>query len=190
MTELEKLNAGLEYDFWDEELNRQKLRAAELCRKLNAAGLEDNAYREALIRKLFGAAGSHPRVLPDFHCDNGKNIRVGDDFLANYNVTILDRAPVVIGDGALLAPGVVITTVNHAFLPRARRNHICTAKKVVIGNDVWIGANCTILPGVTIGDNVIIAAGAVVNRDVPDNCVFGGVPAKFLKPLESDWEEA
>lgn len=190
MTELEKLNAGLEYDFWDEELNRHKLRAAELCRRLNAAGLGDAAAREALIRELFGAAGKNPRVLPDFHCDNGKNIRVGDDFLANYNVTILDRAPVIIGDGALLAPGVVITTVNHAFLPKARRDHLCTAKKIVIGNDVWIGANCTILPGVTIGSNVIIAAGAVVNRDVPDNCIFGGVPAKFIKPLENDWEEA
>ena len=189
MTELEKLNAGLEYDFQDEELNRRKLRAAELCRRLNALGFEDGAAREALIRELFGAAGRNPRVLPDFHCDDGGNIRVGDDFFANYNVTIIDRAPVVIGDGALLAPGVVISTVSHAFLPKARRNHLCTAKKVVIGNDVWLGANCTVLPGVTIGSNVIIAAGAVVNRDVPDNCIFGGVPAKYLKPLENDWEE-
>ena len=188
MTEREKLEAGLEYDFRDGELNRRKLRAAELCRRLNAAGFEDGAFREALIRELFGAVGRNPRVLPDFHCDDGKNIRVGDDFFANYNVTIIDRAPVIIGDGALLAPGVVIATVNHAFLPEARRKCLCTAKKVVIGDDVWLGANCTVLPGVTIGSNVIIAAGAVVNRDVPDNCVFGGVPARFIRPLENGRE--
>lgn len=186
MTELEKLNAGLEYNYRDGELSRRKLRAAELCRRLNAASLEDGAAREALIRELFGAAGKNPRVLPDFHCDDGKNIRVGDEFFANYNVTIIDRAPVCIGDGALLAPGVVITTVNHAFLPKARRNHMCTAQKIVIGNDVWLGANCTVLAGVTIGDNVVIAAGAVVTRDVPDNCVFGGVPARYLRALEND----
>lgn len=127
MTELEKLNAGLEYDFRDEELNRHKLRAAELCRKLNAAGLEDNAAREALIRELFGAAGNNPRVLPDFHCDNGKNIRVGDDFFANYNVTILDRAPVVIGDGALLALGVVISTATTLFC-RGHGENICAPR--------------------------------------------------------------
>ena len=116
----------------------------------------------------------------------GTEISVGDDFLANYNVTILDRAPVTIGDGVLIAPGTVITTVNHALSPKKRRENICTAKPITIGSNVWIGANCTILPGVTIGDDAVIAAGAVVTRDVPPRAVVGGVPARVLKMVEDD----
>ena len=133
---------------------------------------------------LLGAAGARPRIMDNFHCDNGRNIRAGDNFLANFNVTILDRARVSFGDNVLLAPGVTITTVNHAMTAHGRRGQLCTARPIVIGNDVWVGANCVILPGVTIGDNVVIAAGAVVNRDVPDDTLAAGVPARPVKKLE------
>ena len=103
-------------------------------------------------RGLFGSVGKNPNVLPGFRCDNGLNIHVGDEFLANYNVTILDISPVTMGD------------------------------------NVWIGGNCTILPGVTIGNNVVVAAGAVVTKDVPDNCIVGGVPAKKIRDIEDDVE--
>jgi len=186
MTELEKSLAGLEYDYLDPELSAQKLRAMDLCRQLNTMDIRDTEAREALVRTLFGAAGARPRVMQDFHCDNGKNISVGDDFLANYNVTILDRAKVTIGDGVLIAPGAVITTVNHALSPGKRRANICTALPIAIGSNVWIGANSTILPGVTIGDDAVIAAGAVVCGDVLPRTVVGGVPAKILRTLEED----
>ena len=186
MTEFEKSLAGLEYDYLDPELSEQKQRAILLCQQLNATDVRDAAGREALIRELFGAAGARPRVLPDFHCDNGKNIRVGDNFLANYNVTILDRAAVTIGDDVLIAPGTVISTVNHSLDPEKRRANICTALPITIGSNVWIGANCSILPGVTIGDGAVIAAGAVVNRDVPPRTVVGGVPARVLRIVEDD----
>ena len=114
---------------------------------------------------------------------------MGDRFLANYNMTILDIAPVYIGNDCMIGPGTCIITVNHPLSPKGRRNHLGIAKPVTIGNDVWIGANCTILPGVTIGNNVVIAAGAVVTKDVPDNCVVGGVPAKVIKEIENDVEE-
>ena len=184
MTENEKALAGLEYDYLDPELSAHKQRAMRLCAKLNHMDTGDAAARETVIRELFGAAGARPRVLPDFHCDNGKNIRVGDDFLANYNVTILDRAAVTFGDGVLIAPGTVITTVNHALDPEKRRANICTALPITVGSDVWIGANCTILPGVTIGDGAVVAAGAVVRADVPPRTVVGGVPARVLKTVE------
>ena len=186
MTEFEKSLAGLEYDYLDSELSAQKQRAMALCQLLNAMDVRDAEGREALIRELFGAAGARARVLPDFHCDNGKNIRVGDDFLANYNVTILDRAAVTVGDSVLIAPGTVITTVNHSLSPEKRRANICTALPVTIGNNVWIGANCTILPGVTIGDDAVIAAGAVVRRDVPPRAIVGGVPARVLRIVEEE----
>lgn len=189
MTELEKLNAGLEYDFWNEEVNGRKLHAMEGCEKLNAIAVTDEAGREAAIRKLFGSVGSNPTVLPVFNCDNGRNIHVGENFLVNYNVTILDIAPVKIGDYVMIGPNTLITTVNHPLSPRKRRQHIGQAKPVTIGRDVWIGGNCTILPGVTIGNNVVIAAGAVVTKDIPDNCVAGGIPAKVIRELQDDTEE-
>lgn len=186
MTELEKLDAGLEYDFWDPGVNGRKLNAVELCAKLNAIPQTDDAARDKVIRELFGSAGANPSVLPGFACDNGKNIHVGENFLANYNVTILDIGPVCIGDYVMIGPNTSIITVNHPLSPAKRRRHIGIAKPVRIGNDVWIGAGCTILPGVTIGNNVIVAAGAVVTKDVPDNCVVGGLPAKVIKEIESD----
>ncbi len=186
MTELEKLDAGLEYDFWDEDVNARKLHAIEICAKLNALPVTEEAARERAIRELFGAAGRNPTVLPTFCCDNGKNIRVGGNFLANYNVTILDIAPVTIGDYVMIGPNTLITTVNHPLSPAGRRRHLGQARPVAIGRDVWIGGNCTILPGVTIGNNAVIAAGAVVTRDVPDNCVVGGVPARKIRDISDD----
>lgn len=186
MTELEKMNAGLEYDFFNPEVDGQKLHALEWCQKLNAIPMQNDGEREQVIRKLFGSVGAGPTVLPVFNCDCGKNIHVGDDFLANYNVTILDIAMVRIGSHVMIGPNTLIVTVNHPLSPAKRRNHIGIAKPVSIGDDVWIGGNVTILPGVTIGNNVVVAAGAVVTKDVPDNCVVGGVPAKIIKQIQND----
>ena len=97
--------------------------------------------------------------------------------------------PVRIGNYVMIGPNTLITTVNHPITPKGRREHLGIGKPVTIGNDVWIGGNCTILPGVTIGNNVVIAAGAVVTKDVPDNCVVGGVPAKKIRDIENDLSE-
>ena len=186
MTELEKLDAGLPYDFWDKEVNARKLRAIHLCVRLNAMPQDDEAARIPVIRELFAAAGDDPSVGPNFSCDYGLHITVGKNFLANYNVTILDIAPVTIGDYVMIGPNVLISTVGHPLSPKGRREHIGICKPVIIGNDVWIGGNAVILPGVTIGSNVVVGAGAVVTKDVPDNCVVAGVPARVIKPLEND----
>ena len=186
MTELEKLCAGLEYDFTDPEVDALKLNAVKICQKLNATDVTDYAAKEKIIRELFGSAGKNPVVLPVFNCDNGKNIHVGDNFLANYNVTILDISEVKIGNNVMIAPHTLITTVNHPLSPAGRRKNLGIGKGVKIGNDVWIGANVTILPGVTIGNNVVVAAGAVVTKDIPDNSLVGGVPAKLIKTLIND----
>lgn len=189
MTELEKLEAGLEYDFWDEDVNARKVRAVEYCQKLNAVPIRESLQRRAVVAELFGSVGEHATVLPTFNCDNGLNIHVGKNFLANYNVTILDIAPVEIGDYVMIGPNTLITTVGHPLSPMGRRKHLGIAKPVKIGNDVWIGGSCTILPGVTIGNNVVIAAGAVVTKDVPDNCIIGGVPARVIREIPNDVPE-
>lgn len=186
MTEVEKLDAGLEYDFWDKDVAGRKLRAIEMCEKLNAISVRDEAAREPVIRELFGAVGENVSINTGFNCDYGLNIKVGKNFLTNYNVTILDIMPVTIGDYVMIGPNTLITTVNHPIKPMGRRKHLGIGKPVTIGNDVWIGGNVTILPGVNIGNNVIIAAGAVVTKDMPDNCIVGGVPAKKIKDIEND----
>lgn len=186
MTELEKLDAGLEFCFADPEVEARKGNAVTLCRELNSIPHTDRNKQREVITMLFGSAGKNPSILPCFQCDNGKNIHVGKDFLANYNVTILDVAPVRIGDYCMIGPNTLITTVNHPLSPKGRRARLSQVKPVTIGNDVWIGGNCTLLPGVTIGNNVIVAAGSVVTKDIPDNCVVAGVPAKKIKELEDD----
>lgn len=186
MTELEKLKAGLEYRFFDEEVERSKKRAVEGCARFSRVDPLDFEKQTEVLKELFGSTGETVSVQPGFNCDNGKNIHVGEEFSANYNVTILDIAPVHIGDYCMIGPNVLITTVGHPHSQMKRRNKIAQAWPVKIGDDVWIGGNAIILPGVTIGNNVIIAAGAVVTKDVPDNCVVGGIPARKIKDLEND----
>lgn len=186
MTEYEKLQAGLPYDVNDPEVDAHKLHAVKGCMKLEAVDPLDRAGKEAAIRELFGSVGKNPNVLPGFKCDNGKNIHVGDEFLANYNVTFLDVTNINIGDNVWIGPCTLIATVNHPLNPAGRRKHLGIAKEVTIGNDVWIGGNVTIVPGVHIGNNVVVAAGAVVTKDVPDNSLVAGVPAKKIKELVND----
>lgn len=183
MTELEKLDAGLEYCFFDDEVVARKETALRLCRQFNAISESDYPAQLAAIKALFGSIKKNVYIQPNFNCDYGKNIHVGEDFLTNYNVTILDIAPVYIGDYCMIGPNTLISTVGHPLTAEGRRNKMANSAPVHIGDDVWIGGNCTILPDVTIGNNVVIAAGAVVTKDVPDNCVVAGVPAAIVKSL-------
>ena len=186
MKETEKMDRGEYYDFDDPEVNARKLNAIEGCKRLNACDPADAEGIFNIMKGFFGSVGEDSTLLPGFACDNGKNIHVGKKFIANYNVTILDCAPVNIGDYVMIGPNTLISAVNHPMTPMGRRKHLAIAKPVNIGNDVWIGANVTIVPGVTIGNNVIIAAGAVVTKDVPDNTLVGGIPARVIHKLEND----
>ena len=188
MTELEKLDSGLAYCFFDDGVVARKERALKGCQKFNAVNPSDYDTQLAAIKELLGSTGKNVYIQPNFNCDNGKNIHVGEDFLANYNVTILDIAPVYIGDYCMIGPNALITTVGHPLSPQGRRDKLAQAKPIKIGDDVWIGGNCTILPGVTIGNNVIIAAGAVVTKDIPDNSVVAGIPGKVIRKLDDDIE--
>lgn len=183
LTELEKLEAGLEYDFSDPEVAARKARAAKLCQEFNAIDATDPDAQTAKIREIVGSCGDRVSVQANFNCDYGKNIHLGEDFLSNYNLTILDIAPVRIGNHVMIGPNVDIYTVNHPLTPEGRRQYRATALPVTIGNDVWIAGKCVILPGVTIGNNVIIAAGSVVSKDIPDNTLVGGIPAKKIRDL-------
>ena len=186
MTEIEKLEAGLEYCYDDPEVEARKANAIIQCRKYNAIDDLDYEAQYAQLKEMLGSVGEKVWIAKTFNCDNGKKIHIGNNFTGNYNLTILDIREVYIGDNVMIGPNTLITTVGHPLTPMGRRQHLGIAKPVTIGNDVWIGGNVTILPGITIGNNVVVAAGAVVTKDVPDNTLVGGVPAKKIKDIEND----
>ena len=184
MTELEKCNAGLPYSFADPEMVARKGAAIRQCELYNAIDGEDYEAQYKHLKQMLGAVGERVWIAKTFGCDCGKNIFIGNDFTGNFNLTILDIREVYIGDHVMIGPNTLITTVGHPLSALERRDYMAYAKPVRIGNDVWIGGNVTILPGVTISNNVVVAAGAVVTKDIPDNTLVGGVPAKKLKDLE------
>ena len=178
MTEMEKMEAGMEYTYADQELIARKSQAIQWCEAYNAIDGRDYVAQYAHLQKMLGAV--------TFGCDCGKNIFIGNDFTGNFNLTILDIREVYIGNHVMIGPNTLITTVGHPLSPKARRGYMAKAAPVRIGDDVWIGGNVTILPGVTIGNNVVVAAGAVVTKDVPDNSFVGGVPARLIRKLKND----
>lgn len=185
MTELQKQAAGLPYHFLDAEVAARKERAVVACRAFNEADPTDHAERDRLARALLGSAGADLSLQSPFHCDDGANIHVGDGFLTNFSVTILDIAEVRTGDRVMIGPNCLISTVGHPLSRSGRAAMMAQATPVTIGDDVWLGGNVTVLPGVTIGDGVVVAAGAVVTRDVPAHCVVAGVPAKVVRELDA-----
>ncbi len=186
MTELEKLKSGLEYCYDDAEVEALKLNAIIKCKEYNAIDDTDYEKQYQYLKNMLGRVGKKVWIAKTFNCDNGKNIFIGNNFTGNYNLTILDIREVYIGNNVMIGPNTLITTVNHPLSPQGRRKHLGIASPVTIGNDVWIGGNVTILPGIHIGNNVVVAAGAVVTKDISDNTLVGGVPAKFIKTLPSE----
>lgn len=167
--------------------------AYELFQEAIKIGMElNNQYRTPEeIREIMGRLTGRKidetfRMFPPFYTDFGKNIKIGRDVFINSGCHFQDQGGIEIGDGTLIGHNVVLATINHDLMPSMNRvNHYAPIK---IGKRVWIGSNATILPGVTIGDQSVVAAGAVVNRDVPTMTVVGGVPAKVLKTI-SEGEE-
>ena len=168
------------YDSYGEDEGRTGI---HLCRR------GTDSPQDTGDRVVRGSVGERVWISKTFGCDCGKNIFIGDDFTGNFNLTILDIREVYIGNHVMIGPNTLITTVGHPLSPKARRGYMAKAAPVRIGNDVWIGGNVTILPGVTIGNNVVVAAGAVVTKDVPDNSLVGGVPARLIREIENDVDE-
>lgn len=183
MTELEKCNAGLTYCFNDPGMVARKTAAIRNCEIFNAIDGTDYEAQYRQLQKMLGAVGERVWIAKTFNCDCGKNIFIGSDFTGNHNLTILDIREVRIGDGVMIGPHTLITTVSHPLSARERGEYHAWAKPVWIGNGVWIGGNVTILPGVRIGDGAVIGAGAVVTEDIPAGCVAAGVPARVVREL-------
>lgn len=184
MNNLQRRDAGLVYISDQSVFEEQKV-ARRLTYQLNHHDTSDFDGLAAIVKELLGSSDG-AFINPPFFCDYGKHIHVGKNFFANYNCTILDVAPVRIGDNCQMAPNVAIYTAGHPVHPATRNTAYEYGMPVTIGNNCWIGGNAVICPGVTIGNNVVIGAGSVVTGDIPDNVVAAGNPCRMLRAITED----
>ena len=170
----------------DESVMEEQKACRKILQKLNFMDRSDFDGITNTIKELFGKS-QDAWINPPFYCDYGTHIEVGKNFFANYNCTIIDVAKVKIGDNCQLAPNVAIYTAGHPIYPDTRNSTFEYGKEVSIGDNVWIGGNTVVCPGVHIGNNVVIGAGSVVTKDIPDWCIAAGNPCKVIRKVtESD----
>ncbi|APX73350.1 transferase [Companilactobacillus allii] len=190
MTEHEKLLAGLDYDYRDPELQGMIAHCKELVGIINTT--TDFKKRQESVDNLFGVSGKGLTINGQISALYGEHIHVGDDVFINGNCTFQDSNIITLGSRVVIAPDTKLYCGEHAIDASKRfgvredgsKYLITYTKPISIGDDVWIGGNVTIIGGVTIGNNVIVGAGAVVTKDVPDNTIVAGVPAKVIRSLE------
>lgn len=185
-SEKEKMLAGELYDSKNPVLVQDRRNARHLTRLLNDTRDNEETQRESLLRRLFGSVGTRPVLQTPFYCDYGYNIHVGNRIEVNFGCVFLDVCEIRFGDDCLVGPGVHIYTATHPVSVGDRKRGIEFGMPVRIGNTVWLGGRAVVLPGVTIGDGAIVGACAVVTRDVPDNVIVAGTPAKILRELTED----
>lgn len=181
MTNIERRDAGLAY-ISDESIFEEQRVCRKLLQRLNFADRSDFEEINKIVAELLGKSEG-AFINPPFYCDYGTHIEVGKNFFANYNCTFLDVAKIKIGDNCLLAPNVAIYTAGHPIHPASRNSTYEYGKEVTIGDNVWIGGNTVVCPGVHIGSNVVIGAGSVVTRDIPDWCIAAGNPCKVIRKI-------
>ena len=174
-------DAGLAY-VTDEVLLKEQAECRKILQKLNFMDRSDFEGIMEVAKKLLGKS-ENPFINPPFYCDYGKHIEVGRNFYANYNCTLLDVAKIKIGDNCLLAPNVAIYTAGHPIYPDTRNTLYEYGKEVTLGDNVWIGGSSVICPGVCIGSNVVIGAGSVVTRDIPDWSIAAGNPCRVIRQI-------
>lgn len=183
-TEKEKAREGILYDANnDAELLAERLAAADITYELNRLRPSQVAEREAVIRRLLGRTGKNVSIVSPFYCDYGYNIETGENFFMNMNCVILDGAKVTFGNNVFVAPGCGFYTAGHPLDAERRNAGLEYALPIRIGNNVWIGAQVCVLPGVTIGDNSVIGAGSVVTKDIPSGVLAAGNPCRVIRPI-------
>lgn len=186
MTEKEKMLAGMIYDAnYDPQLMTERQDCKELCRDYNELRPKNMQARTELLHKLLGEVKGDLLIEQPFVCDYGYNISVGKNFYSNHNLVILDCAKVTFGDNVFIAPNCGFYTAGHPLEAAERNKGLEYARPITVGDNVWFGANVSVLPGVTIGDNCVIGAGSVVNKDIPANSLAVGNPCKVIKSIDN-----
>lgn len=181
-TQRERMLAG-DWYISDRELGTLQLAAARLADRYHRAWLEDAPEARGLLAELLGGLGEGTVVRPPFAVDYGSNVTLGARTFVNYHLTLADVAAITIGDDCQIGPNVQLLTPIHPTEPGPRRDRLERAEPIVIGDNVWLGGGVSVLPGVSIGDDAVIGASAVVTKDVPANVVAVGSPARVLREL-------
>ena len=183
MTEKEKMIAGKVYNSQDSELVAALNKSKSLCHQYNNLDFSNVAARKVIIDELLQEEHNDGYCVftPPFWCDYGFNVKVGKNFYSNHNLVILDCAEVTFGDNVFVGPNCGFYTAIHPIDAHQRNTGIELAKPIKVGSDVWFGGGVTVLPGVTIGDNVVIGAGSVVTKDIPDNVIAVGNPCRVIR---------
>lgn len=184
LTEKEKMIAGKLYFAGDAELVADRKDARVKLKAINQEA--DRDRRELLVKQAFGGTKKRVYIEPTISFDYGYNIFVGENFYCNFHNIFLDICPIVIGDNCLFGPNVQLYTASHPLEPAKRNSGQELGKPIQIGDNVWLGGSVVIIPGVTLGNNVVVAAGSVVTKSFPDNVVIGGNPAQIIKTIEEE----
>lgn len=184
--ELEKMMSG---DLYDATNNTTLLdlltQTQEMCHDYNQLRPSQSAERDALMRRILGKTGERFKIISPFFCDYGFNIEVGENFFANTNLVILDEARVTFGDNVFIAPNCAFYTAGHPLDVAQRNAGLEYSLPIRVGNNVWIGGNVCVMPGVTIGDNTVIGAGSVVVHDIPAGVLAAGNPCHVIRHLDA-----
>lgn len=184
-SELEKMNDGEWYDAnFDKELIEKRIKAQDLCFELNQLKPSLLEEREVILKKLFGKSFENLILLSPFTCDYGKNISFGKNCFVNINCYFMDGAKISIGDNVFIGPNTGFYTATHPLDFKNRNMGLEKALPINIGNNVWIGANVNVIQGINIGDGCVIAAGTLVNKNIPNNSLVAGVPCKIIKTIK------
>ncbi|MBQ1519927.1 MAG: sugar O-acetyltransferase [Clostridia bacterium] len=195
MNEWERMTTGRLYDPAKDEIRRPHRRGLTLCDKFNRTPFSRRRKKQKLLEKLIpSCAGKDLGVFSPFYCEYGVNIHVGRDCFINYNCTFLDVAPITLEDGAWVGAGVILATPSHPYLSEERAIRVYPdgvhdleyAKPITLKKNCWICSGAVISGGVTVGENSIVAAGAVVTSDVPPDCIAGGVPARVIRKIDEN----
>lgn len=184
MTEMEKMHTGDLYLPMGEEIMSVQLQTLEKLYEFNATRPLEQKKRQKLMKEMFAEVGEGCYIEPPFHANwAGKNVHLGKKVYANFNFTCVDDTHIYIGDHTMIAPNVTLSTATHPILPELREKEYQFNMPIHIGKNCWLGAGVIVLPGVTIGDNTVVGAGSVVNKDLPANVVAVGVPCRVLRPI-------
>ena len=182
----ERMQANLPYKAWLDGLDEERLENKKRIYEFNNLPPDRFEEKNELIKNILGKTGEHIIVEQPFRCDYGKNIEIGENFFANYNLVILDVGKVKIGDNVQFAPNVAIYTAGHPVHPDSRNSGYEYGIDITIGDNVWLGGNVVVLPGVNIGNNVVVGAGSVVTKDLPDNVIAVGNPCRIIREITED----
>lgn len=186
MDEKEKMLKGQIYDPNTEILIKERQNCKTLCQEYNNIPCQNMEERNALLTRLLGQTGKNFLVEQPFLCDYGYNIKIGENFYANHNLIILDPGSVEFGENVFIGPNCAFYTPLHPLDFKTRNQGLEYSKPIKVGNNVWFGGNVTVIGGITIGNNSVIGAGSVVTKDIPENVVVAGNPAKIIKNINND----